>query len=131
MLHQQLTQQVIGCFYTVYNTLGYGFLEKVYENSMMFELCSNGLECLQQVPIDVLYRNEHVGDYCCDILVDNKIILELKATKSIAEEHEAQLINYLRATEFEIGLLLNFGKKAEFKRKIFSNHQKVASKNYF
>jgi len=91
----------------------------------MIELTNRGLECRQQQRIDVFYEEERVGDYYADIIVENKIILELKAAKSIAKEHEFQLLNYLKATEIEIGLLLNFGRKPEFKRKIFTNDRKI------
>ena len=124
MKHSEITEKIIKAFYKVYNTLGYGFLEKVYENAMVIELRKMGLLVSQQKRIKVYYENEEVGDYYADLLVDNSVIVELKAAKSLCEEHEAQLINYLKATDIEVGLLLNFGKKAEFKRKIFSNEKK-------
>ena len=127
MLHQELSSRIIKVFYTVYNTLGYGFLEKVYENSMLIELRKEGLVCKKQIPIKVHYDRIKVGDYYADIIVENKIILELKAQVGIAEEHEFQLINYLKATNIEIGLLLNFGKRPQFKRKIYSNNLKIYS----
>jgi len=120
-LYQDITDKIIKCFYEVYNTLGYGFLEKVYELSLFEELTSNGIRCERQKKIEVFYKKKLVGEYYADILVDDKIILELKAAESICEEHEFQLINYLKATNIELGLLLNFGKKPEIKRKIFSN----------
>ncbi|MBK7104150.1 MAG: GxxExxY protein [Ignavibacteriae bacterium] len=122
MLHSELTEKIIGAFYKVNNTLGYGFLEKVYENAMKVELKKLGLNVKQQHNIKVFYENENVGDYYADLIVNDLVILELKAAESICEEHEAQLINYLKATDIEVGLLLNFGKKAEFRRKIFSNN---------
>jgi GxxExxY protein len=124
MLHEELTNKIIKAFYTVYNTLGYGFLEKVYENAMMIELRKMNLNCSNQLPIKVFYDEQKVGDYYADIIVEDLIILELKAMEGIAEEHEYQLLNYLKATEIEIGLLLNFGEKPEFKRKIFANDRK-------
>ena len=124
MLHSDITGKIIRAFYKVNNTLGYGFLEKVYENAMAFELKRMGCNVLQQKNIKVYYENEVMGDYYADLLVDDLVIVELKACESIREEHEAQLINYLKATEIEVGLLLNFGKKAEFKRKIFTNDRK-------
>lgn len=130
MLHRELTSRIIGCFYEVYNTLGYGFLEKIYENAMMIELGRQGLSCQQQIRIEVLYTGEIIGDYYADILVENAVILELKAAKSIAEEHENQLINYLKATPVEVGLLLNFGAKPEMVRKIFTNDRKIALRQY-
>ncbi len=123
-IHSDITKRIIKSFYSVYNKLGFGFLEKVYENAMMIELMSDGLYCEKQKPIKVYYKEKIVGDYYVDILVENKIIIELKASEGIVEEHELQLINYLKATDLEIGLLLNFGKQAQFKRKIFSNTNK-------
>ena len=123
-LHSELTGKIIKAFYNVYNELGYGFLEKVYERSMLIELRDLGLACDPQVPINVYYGDEKVGEYFADILVENKVILELKAAETIREEHEAQLLNYLRATDVELGLLLNFGKKPEHKRKLFENRLK-------
>lgn len=121
MKHQELTKKIIACFYKVYNTLGYGFLEKVYENALLIELQNNNLRCSKQFPIKVYYEDVKVGDYYADIIVEDAVILELKAAESLCEEHEYQLINYLKATDIEVGLLLNFGKEPEFKRKIFSN----------
>ena len=120
-LHSDLSDIIIKCFYTVYSTLGYGFLEKVYENSLCIELRKAGLKVYAQQPIDVYYDNEVVGEYYADIIVDNKIIIELKAIEALKEVHGNQLVNYLKATDIEIGLLLNFGLKPEVKRKIFTN----------
>ena len=124
MLHEKTTDKIIKAFYKVYNKLGYGFLEKIYEKSMIIELEKLGLNVISQKNIKVYYENIEVGSYFADLLVNNLVIIELKAVKSICEEHKAQLINYLRATKVEVGLLLNFGKKPEFKRKIFSNNKK-------
>lgn len=124
LLHKELTNKIINCFYTVYNSLGFGFLEKVYENAMMIELIKNGINAEKQKPIKVYYSDEIVGEYFADIIVEDTIIIELKAAEFLIEEHELQLINYLKATDKEIGLLLNFGKKPEFKRKIFTNDRK-------
>ena len=123
-LHQDLTEQIIKCFYDVYNELGYGFLEKVYERSMMIELAQHGLSCRSQCPIEVLYKTEFVGEYFSDIIVENCIIIEVKAAETLVEAHELQLINHLKATSIEIGLLLNFGKKPGIRRKIFTNDRK-------
>jgi GxxExxY protein len=120
-LHQDLTEKIIRAYYNVYNELGYGFLEKVYENALLIELKSLGLSCEKQKPISVSFKGFNVGEYFADIIVENKVIIELKAAESLIEEHEAQLLNYLRATEIEIGLLLNFGKKPQFKRQLFEN----------
>ncbi len=124
MIQEELSKQVIGAFYKVYNTLGYGFLEKVYERSMCIELRKSGFKVESQKPVVVFYENENVGDYFADIVVNDTLIIELKAAETIAEEHENQLINYLKATDMEVGLLFNFGKKPEFKRKIFTNDRK-------
>lgn len=124
MLHADITDKIINAFYKVNNTLGYGFLEKVYENAMAIELRKMGCKVSQQKNIKVFYENEEVGDYYADLLVNELVIVELKASESLREEHEAQLINYLKATQIEVGLVLNFGKKAEFKRKIFTSMRK-------
>jgi GxxExxY protein len=120
-LHEDVTERIIGCFFEVYNRLGFGFLEKVYEHALMIELAANGLPARSQQPVKVHYKGQLVGDYYADIVVDDKVILELKAVEYVIEEHELQLINYLKATELEVGLLLNFGKKPEIRRKIYNN----------
>lgn len=122
--YSELTDQIIQCFYKVYNTLGYGFLEKVYENALLIELTSVGFNCEKQKPITVYYNQKEVGEYFADILVNEIIIIELKAAEKLAIEHEYQLVNYLKATKIEVGLLLNCGKKPEIKRKVFSNNLK-------
>lgn len=124
MLHEELTETIIKGFYNVYNTLGYGFLEKVYENALVIELKKLGLQALQQEAVNVFYEKENVGEYYADILVNGLIILELKSVESLREEHFKQLQNYLKATQKEIGLLFNFGRKPEFKRIIFTNDRK-------
>jgi len=122
--HSEITEQIIKAFYNVYNTLGYGFLEKVYENAMVIELKKMGLNAVSQQPVKVYYEGYKVGVYFADLLVENKVMLELKTAEAIASENEAQLINYLKATDIEIGLVLNFGKKPQFKKKAFSNEFK-------
>ncbi len=123
--HIELTKAIIGDFYRVYNELGYGFLEKVCENSMAIALKKSGLFLAQQFPIDVYFESQVVGIYEADIVVNDLVILELKAAKTLNPDHEAQLLNYLKATRYEVGLLLNFGPtKAEMKRKAFSNTRK-------
>ena len=122
--HKDLTDVIIKSYYKVYNTLGYGFLEKVYENALFIELRKHGLFVQKQKAIEVFYEEEIVGDYFADLIVSEKVILELKAAEEICEEHENQLINYLKATDIEVGLLLNFGKSPEFKRKVFTNEYK-------
>lgn len=121
LLHKEITEKIIKSYFTVYNTLGYGFLEKVYENAMAIELRKNGLEVKCQYPINVQYENEIVGEYFADMIVNGLVVIELKAVQEISEVHECQLINYLKATNIELGLLLNFGKEAEYKRKVFMN----------
>ncbi len=120
-LHEDLTEKVISCFYQVYNTLGYGFLEKVYENSLKIELEKYDLKVLTQYPINVYYEGQQVGEYYADMLVEDKLIIELKTCETLHVEHELQLVNYLRATDIELGLLLNFGREPKVRRKIFSN----------
>ena len=120
MLHSELTGQIIKAFYKVYNTLGYGFLEKIYENALVIELKKMGFHLSQQYNIKVYYDGEIVGDYFADIIVEENVIIELKSSESLRKEHKLQLINYLKATEKEVGLLLNFGKTPEFKRAIFT-----------
>ena len=122
--HAETTQLIIKAFYKVYNTLGYGFLEKVYRNAMAIELRKLGLEAVSEACIEVYYEGELVGEYYADLLVAGTVLVELKAAQELAKEHEAQLLNYLKATPYEVGLLLNFGPKAEFKRKAFDNSRK-------
>ena len=122
MLHEKLTSKIIKAYYTVYNEMGYGFLERVYENSMIVELQEVGLKAVKQHPIDVYYKKKKVGEYFADILVEDKVILELKTASKIIAKHELQLQNYLKATDIEVGLILNFApEKPEMKRKIFEN----------
>ena len=116
-----LTDKIIRAFYNVYNTLGYGFLEKVYENAMVIELREEGLKVIPQAQIQVFYRGRVIGSYNADLLVDDMVIVELKVVRALAKEHEAQLLNYLKATPYEIGLLLNFGPRPQVKRKVFDN----------
>jgi len=116
LLHEEITKIIIGCFYKVYNTLGYGFLERVYENAMIYELSKNNLRTKEQYPIVVYYENIMVGEYFADILVNDEIILEIKVSDAINIVHEAQLINYLKATGKRLGLLLYFGKEAKVRR---------------
>ncbi len=122
--HEQLTGQIIKAFYTVYHTLGYGFLEKVYENALAIELRKMGLSVVQQAAIKVYYARIVVGEYYADLLVEGAVIVELKAVRALVEKHEAQLLNYLKATPYEVGLLLNFGPKPEIKRKVYDNERK-------
>lgn len=129
LLHSEITGQIIKAFYKVYNTLGFGFLEKVYERALAAELEALGFQVHSQQPIKVYYNGKNVGDYFADLIIENKIILEIKTASSIDKTHEAQLLNYLKATELEVGLILNFGEKAEYRRKVFANQRKDLIKN--
>ena len=124
ILHKELTGSILKLFYEVYNELGHGFLEKVYQNALYNELKNNGFEVESQKQIKVYYKNIEVGEYYADLIVNDKVILELKATEVITEANEFQLLNYLKSTNVEVGLLLNFGKKPEFCRKVFQNYKK-------
>jgi GxxExxY protein len=117
--HADVTDRVIAAFYQVYNTLGYGFLERVYQGAMGVELGLRGLTIVPQAPLNVHYAGVLVGEYYADFLVNNCVIVELKSVEHLATEHHAQLLNYLKVTEHEVGLLLNFGPKPEVKRKVF------------
>ncbi len=124
--HKDITDKILHAFFKiVYPILGYGFLEKVYENAMAIALRSMGLKVQQQVKITVYFQGRVVGEYFADLLVEGVIILELKAVSQIAKAHEAQLLNYLRATPYEVGLLLNFGPKPDFRRRVFDNKRKT------
>lgn len=122
--HKEITDLIIKAFYTVYNTLGYGFLEKVYVSALIVELKNLGLEVISQAPIQVYYSGQVVGEYFADLLVADKVIVEVKSAQMFTIQYEAQLLNYLKATPYEVGLLLNFGPKAQVKRKAFDNARK-------
>lgn len=122
--HGKITDQIIRVFYQVYNELGHGFLESVYQKSLVIALNSAGLHVCSPVEIPVWFRGFRVGSFEADVLVEHCVLLELKATRALVSNHRAQLLNYLRATEIEVGLLLNFGEKPEFKRLIFDNLKK-------
>ena len=124
--YPDLTKEIIGAFYTVYNSLGYGFLERVYENALFMELKSLGLSVTKQERLKVYYEDEEVGEYFADLVVEECVIIELQAAEALCKEHETQLINYLKATDIEVGILLNFGKRPEFKRKVFSNKKSAS-----
>jgi|SRR5271156_2575727 len=124
LLHAGLTEKVLGVFYDVYNELGHGFLESVYEEAMSIALRQAGLRVDRQLPLKVMFRDFLVGDFRADVVVDRAVLLELKAATGLDPAHEAQLLNYLRATEIEVGLLLNFGPKPQFKRMVFENSKK-------
>ena len=124
MLYKEKTELIINAFYKVYNRLGYGFLERVYHNAFLIELRNIGFNVKSEYPIKVIYEGVEVGDYFADIIVDDCIIIENKAAETLREDHEYQLINYLKATEMEVGLLFNFGRMPSFKRKLFTNDRK-------
>ena len=120
MKHEDLTSKIIACAYKVHNTLGFGFLEAVYQNALLIELLKTGLRAEKEKKIQVYYDSQLVGDYMADIIVEEKVILELKSVRDLHPAHSAQLVNYLKATGIEVGLLLNFGESVEIKRKVFS-----------
>lgn len=122
--HKDLTSSIIQTFYDVYNELVYGFLEKVYQNAMFYELKARNLFVEAQKQVKVFYKNIEIGEYYPDLIINDSVIIELKAAETLCEKHENQLINYLKATNKEVGLLLNFGKKPEISRKIFDNDRK-------
>ena len=123
-LHSDITSKIIKAFYNVYNRLGFGFLEKVYHNSLLIELSKYGLSCGSKIPIEVFYDQFIVGLYIADIVVNESVIIEIKVAENIGSEHENQLTNYLKATKIEVGMLLNFGPAPQFKRKVFSSKYK-------
>jgi GxxExxY protein len=129
LLHQSITNTILKVYYEVYNELGHGFLEKVYQNAMYFELKARGLKVESQKEIKVYFKQQLVGEYYSDLILENKVIIELKATEVLMNAHVAQTINYLKATPIEIGILLNFGSEPEFKRLIYTNNKKSNLKN--
>ncbi len=122
--HAEVTEKIIQAFFKVYNTLGYGFAEKVYQNALVMELLVLGLRVESPTQILVYYAGQVIGEYFADLVVNGVVIVELKAVQHLLEEHEAQLLNYLKATPIEVGLLLNFGPRADFKRKVYDNERK-------
>lgn len=129
LLYKSITDAILKVYYEVYNELGYGFLEKVYQNAMYFELKSLGYKVEAQKQIKVYFKKQLVGEYYSDLLVEDKVIVELKATELIMNVHVAQIMNYLKATPIEVGMLLNFGEEPEFKRIIYTNDRKINIKN--
>ncbi len=118
-LHAELTDKIIACAYDVYNQLGFGFSEKVYENAMMIKVAQKRLTAVQQAPVNVFFENQLVGEYFPDLLVENKVIVELKAISTLSKAHEAQSVNYLKATGIKVGLLVNFGEKLKIVRRVY------------
>ena len=129
LLHKTITDAVLKIYFDVYNQLGSGFLEKVYQNAMYFELKNKGFKVEAQKQIKVYFRKQLVGEYYADLIVEDKVIVELKATELLMNVHVARTLNYLKATEIEVGLLLNFGEEPEFKRMIYTNDRKINLKN--
>jgi GxxExxY protein len=124
--HSELSKRIIKVFYDVHNELGYGFSERVYQKAYGIALREDGMKVDEQVPIKVYFRGQLVGEFFADMIINDLILLELKAAEVIVEEFEAQLLNYLKSTEIEVGYVLNFGKSATFKRKVFDNIRKGA-----
>ena len=124
MKYEEITEKIIQAFYKVYNTLGYGFLERVYLNALFIELVSMGFKVEKEKKILVYYFGQIVGDYNADLIVEEVVAVELKAIEALTENNEHQLINYLKGINIEVGLLLNFGKTPQVKRKIFDNDKK-------
>jgi len=122
--HSDLTGAIIGTFFQVHKELGYGFSEKVYEHALEIVIREQGFDVKSQVPIKVYFHNQVVGEYIADLVVNDVVLLELKAAQKLNDDHAAQLLNYLKATDIEVGLLLNFGPQAEFRRKIYDNQRK-------
>jgi GxxExxY protein len=127
--HADVTEKIIGIFYDVYNELGYGFLECVYEESLVIALQEAGLTANRQIPLPVWFRGHKVGEFRADLLVENCVLLELKSARSLDPAHEAQLLHYLKSTEVEVGMLLNFGARPQFRRLLFDNERKKIREN--
>jgi GxxExxY protein len=127
--HAELTEKIIGVFYDVYNELGYGFLESTYAEAMVVALREAGFLAVRELPVPVWFRGKKVGQYFADLMVDDTVLLELKAARTLESAHEAQLLHYLRATEIEVGLLLNFGLRPQFHRLLFDNERKRIREN--
>jgi len=124
MKYEQISNEIIRVFYNVYNTLGYGFLEKVYEEAMIVEFKEKGIEYKNQCPIKVFYKNVEIGSYVADFIIEDKIIIEIKAIRELSIQDTSQLLNYLTSTDKEVGLLLNYGENPEIKRKVYDNNLK-------
>jgi GxxExxY protein len=124
LVHEELTERIIGVYYEVYNELGHGFLESVYQAAMCIALESAGLRVQRQVATPVWFRGQQIGDFRADLLVNDAVLIELKAVAHVDASHEAQLLNYLRATTIEVGLLFNFGPRPQFRRLVFANDRK-------
>lgn len=124
-LHSDATDMSIGAFYRVYNRMGYGFLESVYRNALTRELTKAGVPFEREVPIDIWYDGERIGHFKADFLVDGRVVLEVKATQALIDADRSQLLNYLRGSKVEVGLLLHFGPKPRVERTIYTNERKT------
>lgn len=129
LLHKEISKPILKIFCDVYNQLGYGFLEKIYQNVMYFELIEQGYKVEAQKQIKVYFKNQLVGEFYADLLVEDTIILELKACECLVSSHVAQLMNYLKSTKIEVGLVLNFGETPDFKRLVYTNNRKQNLRN--
>ena len=127
--HSNLTDKIIGVFYDVYNELGHGFLESTYSEAMALALTESGLANAREVPVPVWFRGRKVGQYFADLVVESHVLLELKAARTLESAHQAQLFHYLKSTEIEVGLLFNFGPRAQFRRLLFDNERKKIREN--
>ena len=125
ILHEKITEKIVGVFYDVYNELGYGFLESVCQTAMVMALRQAGLSVEQNVPFQVWFRGESIGSFVADMIVDGEVLVEIKSTSSLHQWNEAQILNYLRVSSIEVGLLMNFGPKPEYRRRIFTNDRKI------
>ena len=126
MKHEELTERIIGALYAVHNTLGWGFLEKVYQNAMAIEMTKRGIRFVGQSRVNVYYESQLVGEYYADFLVEDSVIVEIKAVDKLADVHEIQVVNYLKASSIDVGLLLNFGPQSQIRRKVFETARKSA-----
>ena len=124
LIHAELTDKLIGIYYDLYNELGHGFLESVYQKAFALVLRQEGIAYQQQIPIRVIFRGEEMGEFFADLLVESSVLIELKAVRALEKAHERQLLNYLRATNIEVGLLFNFGPAPQFRRLAFDNSRK-------
>lgn len=122
--YSELTEKIIGVFYEVYNELGFGFLESIYHKALRLALLDRGLEVTTEIPVSVVFRGVNIGDFRADLIVNDLVLLELKTAERIVHAHEAQVLNYLRSTKFELGLILNFGPQPQIRRLVLDNDRK-------
>jgi GxxExxY protein len=127
--HSDLTEKIIGILYDTYNELGHGFLESTYKEALAVALEESGLSVAREIPVPVWFHRRKIGQYCADLMVEGVILLELETVRTLESAHEAPLLHYLRATEIEVGLLLNFGLRPQFRRLLFDNERKKIREN--